>query len=247
MPRRLPLVNKLPSHLGDGVLSVLLALAGVWLAGFVGTFVARSAGFIALWEGWLALSTEALGAGRLWTLLTYGLLHDLASPLHIAFNLFGFYVLAPPMEARWGARGLLRFLGLCVFGGGVAAAIASGAQGDGAITVGASAAVMGLLVGWAIHMPTAKMLLFFVFPIQIRHLVWLALGLDAALAATGSDVSFSAHLGGALTAWLQLGGGRWLWARLQSERALRETARRQRALRQRLRVLPGGRDDERPS
>jgi membrane associated rhomboid family serine protease len=244
LPRRIPLVNKLPAHLGDGVIGLGLSWIAVWLLGAVLIGGVGAEPVARLWYDGLALSLDALAGLRLWTLLSYGWLHDLSGPLHLLGNLIGLYFLAPPLEARWRARGLLRFFAICVVGGGVFAAggaVLGGLFGTpSGVTVGASAGVIGVLTAWSMMYPRERLLLMFIVPIEGRWVLPLVLGVDALLALSGSDVSFAAHLGGAVAAWLQLGGGRRLRAAVDKRRAARERA----AMRERLRVVKGGRDDE---
>ena len=192
------------------------------MVGVFGVGALRSEAFTSLWYDGLALSLDALAGARIWTLVTYAWLHDLGGPLHLIANLVGLYFLAPELEARWRKRAFLRFFLICIVGGGVFAAVGAGLGGlFGAapqVTVGASAGVMGLLAAWSMANPRRKLLLMFVLPVEGRYVLPIVLGLDALIAFSGSDTSFSAHIGGVVAAWLQLGGGRRWLTRLQKRR-----------------------------
>ncbi len=244
MPRRLPWVNKLPGHLGDGVLTVGLALIAVHLFVFVGFFVVRSPGFAAFYWNDLAVSSEAVLQGKVWTLATYGLVHDPDSLWHLVGNVFALYVFGPPLEARWGKRRWLQFVAVAVLAGGLAV-VAAGLLGFPSVTVGASAGTMALLAAWSWTFPQATVMLMFFLPVAGRLLLPIVLAIDALLALSGSDVSWPAHAGGVVAAWLQLGGRHRLQAAWLSRKLAREKAARLAEARKRFKVIDGGRGDER--
>lgn len=243
MPRRLPWVNKLPSHLGDGVITVGLALVAVHLLVFVGFFVVRNPGFAAFYWNDLAVSAEAVLEGRVWTVGTYGLVHDPDSLWHLLGNVFALYVFGPPLEARWGKRRWLQLFGLAVLAGGLAVVIA-GLVGFPSVTVGASAGTMALLAAWSWTFPQSTVMLMFFLPVAGRHLLPMVLGIDALMALSGSDVSWPAHAGGVLAAWLQLGGRQRLQAAWVARKVAREKAARLEQARRRFKVIDGGKVDE---
>ena len=243
MPRRLPWVNKLPAHIGDGVLTVALGLIAVHLAVFVGFFVIRSPGFAAFYWNDLAVSAGAVLSGRVWTLLTYGLVHDPDSIWHLVGNVFALYVFGPPLEARWGKRRWLQFVAIAVLAGGLAVVLA-GLLGWPSVTVGASAGTMALLAAWSWSFPQSTVMLMFFLPVPGRLLLPIVLGLDALMAISGSDVSWPAHAGGVAAAWLQLGGRQRLQSAWLSRKQARAKAARLTEARRRFKVIEGGKIDE---
>jgi len=198
----------------------------------------------AIYVKWLALSLESLGGGAIWTLLTYGFLHDLQGISHLLFNMVALYFLAPPLAERWGDRAFLRFWLMCIVGGGVGATLFSLVADPNAYTVGASAAVMGLVGAWSWVFPNQRLLLFFVVPIPAKRIVVIAVVLDIVLWVTGSDIAIGAHFGGLLTAWLILNGYtrprllRTRWRKWQLERRRRRGGK----ARERFKVIDGGRN-----
>jgi len=188
-----------------------------------------------------ALSSPGIETGFVWQVLTYAVLHSLDDPMHLVFNLLGLYFLGAPLEQRWGGAALLRFAVFCAVGGGVATAIGALVLPGvfGSVTVGASAAVFGLLGAWAWLNPDATILLAFVIPIRARYIVPISVGLDVLAYISGSPLAILAHLGGLGTAWLLVTGRidptKWF------KRKRPATAASGRATR--LRVIPGGRRD----
>ena len=247
MPRRLPLVNKLPPHVGDGVIWLGLAAIATLVCGIVGASVIESEAFEALWNEQLALSGPALGLGRVWTIATYGWLYTLGDPLGVVWTLVGLYFLGPGLEHRWGKRGFVRFYALCILGGGVLGGAMAWLTSSAAVITGPTAGLVGLVAAWSLAFPDREVLLMFLLPVRARWLIGIVLGAGLLLVATSSLAAYAVHLGGAAAAWLQLGGMQRWRARRMATAA--EAARRKRLdeARQRLRVIPGGRDDDLPN
>lgn len=160
----------------------------------------------ALYNNHLALSPRALLTGQLWTLVTYGFLHDLSDPFHLLFNMLVLAGIGPQFERTWGGRRFLRFFLTSVVGGGVVQGVASLVTSSE--TVGASAGVLGLIVAYANYFPDAKMQLFFVLPVPVRHIVPIGLAIDAIFALSGAHVAVFAHIGGIAAAYWSLMPGR---------------------------------------
>lgn len=242
MPPRSPPVNA-QSGLKPGrvVLGLIVANAGLQLLfGLVGsgTLLDR------LYFDWLALSVGALSHGALWSLVTYGFLHDLQDISHLLFNMVALYFLGRPLEQRWGERGFLRFWLGCLVGGGIAGALFHLVTDASAHTVGASAGVMGLVGAWSWLFPNQRLLLFFVIPVPARRIVWLAVAIDFVVFATGGNIAIAAHLGGLGAAWLILNGWtrpRLLRTRLHKWRIERAIRAKKRA-RSGLHVIDGGKN-----
>ena len=129
---------------------------------------------------------------RPWTLFTYMFLH--AGLGHLFFNMIGLFFFGPRLEGRLGSRG---FLGL-YFLSGLGGAAFSFAFSYGSPVVGASAAVYGILIGFAMYWPREPIYIYGVFPVQAR---WLATGIVAislysGIAGSGGGTAHFAHLGG---------------------------------------------------
>ena len=80
---------------------------------------------------------------RPWTIITYMFLH--AGMMHLLFNMLGLYFFGPRLEERLGSRS---FLILYVLSG-VSGALLSLIMGPSAAVLGASAAVFGVMLGFA--------------------------------------------------------------------------------------------------
>jgi membrane associated rhomboid family serine protease len=166
-------------------------------------------------ERMLGLSPGGFRAGRVWSLLSYGLLHDSSFLLHIVGNLLGLFFLGRILEPLLGAR---RFLGLyagsIVLGGLLW--LAAHWQGGAGVLIGASAGVAGLFVVFACFYPNQPItfLLLFFIPVTLKPKV-AALALAAvelggffyyeimgAVSPFSSPIAHSAHLGGMAAGWI---------------------------------------------
>ena len=137
-----------------------------------------------------------------WTIVTYLFVHG--GLLHLGFNMLALWMFGPRVENLWGAKSFVYFFLWCGIGGAVAHLLL---QGDAGL-VGASAAVIGVLLAYALRWPDEEVYLFGVIPMKTRWLVvWLALinlAMGISSAKSGSGIGWYAHLGGLAFGWIYL-------------------------------------------
>jgi membrane associated rhomboid family serine protease len=166
---------------------------------------------LALYPAWIVY--------RPWTIVTYMFVH--ASMAHIFFNMLGLVFLGPRVEDRLGGK---HFLGL-YFVSGLGGALFSFLFAPQAGVVGASGAILGVVLAFAMYWPREKLLLFFVIPME----AWLLVVLFAAgtlylgMSGEARGIAHFAHLGGlafgfAYVKWLDWhrGAGRRAFQRAMS-------------------------------
>jgi membrane associated rhomboid family serine protease len=131
---------------------------------------------------------------RPWTLVSYMFLHDPRGLSHIFFNMIGLYFFGPRVEDRLGGR---RFLWL-YFISGVAGAILTIVLAPQAAVIGASGAIFGIMLAFAMFWPDVQILFFFFLPLQARFAVMImaAMQLYSGLGGLGGGVANFCHLGG---------------------------------------------------
>lgn len=163
-------------------------------------------------DGYFALSPYAVATGKVWTLLTYGFLHDPRNLLHILANVLAIYFLGRELIPVLGARRFLGAYASMLLTGGLLW-LAANWHTPG-IVLGASAAACGLLIIYAGFYPNRPItfLLFFILPVTLKpkHVAITLLLLDLAGfafyevlgAASPFGVAHSAHLGGMLAGWV---------------------------------------------
>lgn len=160
---------------------------------------------------------------RPWTIVTYMFVH--AGLAHLFFNMIGLYFFGPRLEGRLGSRSFLALYFLAGIGG---AAFSFLFARDSAV-VGASGAVYGVLLGFAMYWPRERMIVFPIpVPLEARTVVigYLVLSLVQGSLGAGAGIAHFAHLGGAVFAFLYLKWADWRQgaSRREFQRALRPDA-----------------------
>jgi membrane associated rhomboid family serine protease len=124
---------------------------------------------------------------------------------HIFFNMFNLWMFGRILENVWGPKRFLTFYLIC----GIAAAAAHLAvqyyTGGFSFAIGASGAVMGVMVGFAVLFPnTELMFIFLPVPIRAKWIVaaMCAFDLFGGLGYTGDNIAHWAHLGGAAAGFI---------------------------------------------
>jgi membrane associated rhomboid family serine protease len=164
----------------------------------------------------LFMFVPALTPVRPWTIVTYMFLH--AGFGHLLFNMLGLFFFGPRLEARLGGR---HFLSL-YFVSGVMGAILSFFTPYSAI-VGASGAVFGIFLAFAVYWPRERVYIYGLFPVQSRVLVAIMtlLALFGGFGGSGGGIAHFAHLGGFAGGFLYL---RWMEWSSPTARFKRKTA-----------------------
>jgi membrane associated rhomboid family serine protease len=186
---------------------------------------------------------QVVERGWVWQLATYMFLHGGAA--HILFNMLGIWMFGTELERLWGTRFFTRFYALTGVGAGLTV-LAVGLlpfevtrSTYYAATIGASGALYGLLMAFAIYYPDRPILMFLLFPVPAKYFV-VIVGALAFLAGPGGDISNAAHLGGLIFGYLYLRGGR---GGLTAELKYRYLKWKMNRLRRKFDVYSGGRSD----
>ena len=147
-------------------------------------------------------SRDIGGLGRAWwTIGTYMFVHG--GFWHLALNMYTLWLFGPRLEATWTAGAFTRFYLFCGLGGWFLHLFV---PGDG-VLIGASAAVMGVMLAYATLWPHEVLYLFGVVPITVRWLMVLVVLTNLVggmTSAPGSGIAYLAHLGGLGAGWLYL-------------------------------------------
>ncbi len=195
--------NLLIANLAIGVLALVLFRVG-----------GMTAAVEAVYQ-WLQLDVqgwrELFPLVPVWQLVTYGFLHDPGDFWHLLMNMLGLYFFGSMLEQIVGSRRLLVFYVASVVVGGIAHLVYSLALGAETSVVGASGAVLFLVVALAVLRPRTTVLFFFI-PVQIWVLaaVYVAISLFGLLQARDDGTAHMVHLAGALFGFAAAKLG-WLW------------------------------------
>lgn len=157
---------------------------------------------------WLGLLPEGVIHGQIWRLLTYAFCHGMGI-LHILFNMLFLYWFGRILEEMYGKKEFLTFYLVSAIFSGITFLVVAFMTHDPSPAIGASGAIMAIIMLFALHFPRQKVYLYFLFPIEIRWLVLAYVIFDSlpilnALAGRNlhDGVAHSAHLGGLLIGFL---------------------------------------------
>jgi membrane associated rhomboid family serine protease len=145
--------------------------------------------------------TPAGAFTRPWTFVSYMFVH--AGLLHLLGNMLMLFVFGAPVESRMGSRKFILYYLYCGIGAAVFSVGLSGLMSVGPF-IGASGAVLGVAIAFAIFWPEAELVVFpLPIPIKARTFVAVIVGLDILGALYFNDgVAHIAHVGGALFGYL---------------------------------------------
>jgi membrane associated rhomboid family serine protease len=130
-------------------------------------------------EKWLIMQPSKMLSGQVWRLFTATYMHG--GFMHIFINMLVFYFFGPMLERRWGGR---QFFIVYTLGGVVGNIILFVAWAVGFLepivignlvipvtALGASGSVMAIMAAGAVYYPTTEVLVYFIFPLQLRTVV----------------------------------------------------------------------------
>lgn len=151
---------------------------------------------------WFSVYPATLGTSlQLWRFVTYQFLHSTRGFGHIFWNMLWLYFFGTMLEPVWGSRKFLIFYLVCGAAGGLLyPPLALVGWLDKGPLVGASGAILGVLVAVAILFPTSRILFFGIFPVRVRivAIVFLVFAILTLLRPyqVGNAGGEAAHLGG---------------------------------------------------
>jgi membrane associated rhomboid family serine protease len=152
---------------------------------------------------WFGLAAEEF-PGHWWTVGTYMFVHG--GLLHLGTNMLMLWMFGPRVERSFGTRSFSNFYLWCGLGGAVFHLLF---VRHGAV-IGASGAVVGVMVAYALRWPDDEVYLFGVVPMRARWLaVWMiAVNVGMALSDLGgytsSGTAWMTHVGGLAFGWIYL-------------------------------------------
>lgn len=147
-----------------------------------------------------------------WQLATYMFMH--ANLSHVFFNMFALFMFGSALEHIWGSWRFLVFYLVTGIGAGLMqeavwslslSSVELAYYGDMLLTIGASGAVFGILLGFGMMFPNVPLFIMFI-PIPVKA-KWFVIGyglLELYLGVMGSadGVAHFAHLGGMIFGYI---------------------------------------------
>ena len=190
---------------------------------------------------------DIFGRLHVWQPITYMFLH--AGIFHILFNMLALWMFGVELERTWGSRYFLQYYFVCGVGAAMTTVLLSfvpGAFGEQlyySLTIGASGAVYGVLLAYALYFPNRPIYYMMIFPLPAKVFVAIigAISLLSSMSGPGGGIAHTTHLGGLVAGYLYLKGGR---IHLLSEIKYRYLKWRINRMRRKFDVYSGGRADD---
>jgi membrane associated rhomboid family serine protease len=138
----------------------------------------------------------------IWQPVTYMFLHGGTWP--ILMNMFILWMFGAELERTWGSREFLKFYFIAGIGAGLVNVVFSlfhPATWQIPI-IGASGAIYGVLVAYAILFPNRLVYIWFLIPVKVKYLVIFLVVIEFLSTYRADGVAHFAHLGGALFGFL---------------------------------------------
>jgi membrane associated rhomboid family serine protease len=143
-----------------------------------------------------------LGRGFIWQIITYMFFHG--SVLHILFNMLFLWMMGSEIERLWGSREFLKYY--LITGGGAGLVNVLVQPRSTIPTIGASGAIFGLIIAFAMAFPDREILLYFLIRIKAKYFAVLVglLELLALFLMPSAPIARFAHLGGLVVGYVYL-------------------------------------------
>jgi membrane associated rhomboid family serine protease len=169
---------------------------------------------------------DVLTRGYLWQLITYMFVHGGFG--HLFWNMFVLWMFGMEIENYWGRREFYKFYFITGVGSGLITLLFS--AGSQIPVVGASGAIYGVLLAFAMLFPNRQIYFYFLIPIKAKYFVAIMVVITffSTLAPGTSHISHLTHLGGLAIGYLYLSrfkffayvrrqtrSANWHWPRLK--------------------------------
>lgn len=151
---------------------------------------------------YLAMIPSFVLHGYVWQVFTYMFVHGGFS--HIFFNMLSLFIFGTMVEQRIGSKEFLLFYLLTGTVSGILSFFSYYLAGTNVVLVGASGAIYGVLLMFAVFYPYARVFVFGLLPIRAPVLVVLyaIIELSSEVFGAGGNIAHLTHLSGLLFAYL---------------------------------------------
>lgn len=146
----------------------------------------------------------------IWQPLTYMFLHG--GTWHLVMNMFILWMFGAELERYWGSKEFLKFYFVTGIGAGIINLIFGIFNPATSVVpvIGASGAIYGIMVAYAMLFPERYVYLYFLIPVKVKFLVVFLVVIEFILTYRADGIAHFAHLGGALFGFLYLKQN-WRW------------------------------------
>jgi len=152
------------------------------------------------WLEWFAYIPDwKIALTQPWRIVTYLFLHH--DVWHILFNMLWLYWMGRQVEQDLGPRTFSSFFFISGIGGALLNLLLSGVFGTTPV-IGASGAVYGIMVAFALLYPNAPIMLFLLPPLPAKYVIAGLIAIDVILIGDKTAIARLVHVGGALTGFV---------------------------------------------
>lgn len=147
-----------------------------------------------------------------WQLITYQFMH--ADFWHLLYNMFfGLWMFGMEVEHQWGSKRFLTFYLLCGVVAGLTQLLLApmlepmsviDRAGGGIPTIGASGAVYGVLVAFAMLFPDRYIYIYFLLPVKAKYFIFGLIIFGVVSVGSQTTIANLAHLGGAVAGYIYI-------------------------------------------
>jgi len=135
---------------------------------------------------------------QIWQLFTYQFMHG--DFMHIFFNMLMLWMFGNEIENIMGSKKFLVFYLVSGLGAGVLQLVGTPILSDNfGYTIGASGAVYGVMIAFAMFFPDRYIMFYFLIPVKAKYLIAFLIVLEFISVGDASFVAHLAHIGGAIT------------------------------------------------
>jgi len=147
---------------------------------------------------------------QLWRLVTYMFIHG--GLMHILLNMLFLWWFGSELERLWGPVVFLKYYFVTGIGGALFHLLLPNSTVP---VIGASGAVMGILIAYGLKWPNRVVLLWFILPVKMKWIVIFSVIIEfiGAINTSGasSGIAHLAHLGGMVVGFIYLNLNRIKW------------------------------------
>ena len=160
------------------------------------------------WANWFGLRPDLVFTHFfIWQPLTYMFLHG--GLWHLAMNMLMLWMFGSELERLWGTKEFLRYYFITGIGAGIFSLVPylfSLLTGPTVMIpiIGASGAVFGVLLAYAMTYPERMVLVFGIVPMKVKYLMLLMGLVTLTSLGSNSGIAHITHLGGLVVGWLYL-------------------------------------------
>lgn len=152
---------------------------------------------------WFALDpNRVLHDMQVWRLGSYLFVHEIHSNFfHLILNMLLLWMFGSPVAETLGERKFYWFYFSTGVFSGVCSLIFYTVTNNPTTIIGASGALFGVMVAFAVFFPTQQILILFLFPVQARYAVLIFSAVELLSITSNDNIAHITHLGGAVFAF----------------------------------------------